>query len=170
MPKYEDLINQIFLKKKDMWNLGAEYKYEYIDDKIKISKDGKYVLAADYKLLGLYNIYNSVWYWGYSVFLVNKRKAVEKEKLAVFYDNFLKDMKNFDDIAYLEHVNYFTNNDNFYISLNKIDMVVKIGMQAFDGDWFLIMCNTSNNTTCIPNKGPGIKRLEYIIINNITLL
>ena len=170
MPNYEDLINQIFTKKKEMWNMESEYNYEYVDDKIKVSKNGKYVLIADYKILGLYNIYNSVWYWGYNVFLANKRKTVEKNKLTSFYDTFLKDMKNFDDISYLEYVNYFANNDNFYISLNKIDMVVRVGLQAFEGDWYLILCNTSNSTTCLPNKGPGVKRLEYIIINNITLL
>lgn len=174
MKNLEDIIKQNYNKKNKDNNLTSTYQYSFLsDDRIEISENNVPIIEAEYKSLGIYNLYNSVWYWSYNVFLANKNTVVNKDIVKKYNDKLLIDMKNYTDISYVEYVNYITSNDNFYISLKNLDMVIQVALHIFDYDWYVMNCG-NGNLTCkvdeVSSSSDKIKKLEYIIIKNFTLL
>jgi hypothetical protein len=164
-------------KKKDIIDsLDPSYNYDYkfSTDKnnnsiVEVLKNGKLVIKAEYELLGLYNLFNSVWYWGYGLDLVN-RDLVKISKSIKDFSKTIK--KNYNDFDKKEaEILYFrTNNNNFYTAKKNIENIVKLGLYITKSIWFLPVCYNNDNipVSCekISNDG-SIKNLEYLIIKKI---
>jgi hypothetical protein len=170
----EEIINKKSNKK--IVNQNKQQQYEYISEnnvhKIIIKKEDNPILIAEYKLLGVYNVYNSVWYYGFNVALAamaNKNTIIDKSKLLEYNTNLLFNMGKYSDMDYVEYVNYMTSNDNFYVSLNKIDLVKKLGVLIYNADSVICTCDSINKVTCLDKQDfakEGIKRLEFILLFN----
>lgn len=170
--KLEQEINTNYFKKeKDIKKILKEnhYTYEFLTEndipRILIKHNGKLIANAQYKVLGSYNIYNSIWYWSYNIAFLNKQTILKKKYIKKYNKELLNIMGNYEDDVYIEYINYITFNDNFYISLNKLDLVERFGLYLFEKyDWCIKICDNIN-ATCIPNDKN--KKIEYILINNI---
>lgn len=175
---FSNKVDKYFnIKKKDIIDIidpNYNYDYKFSTDKdnnaiVEVLKNNKLVIKAEYELLGLYNLFNSVWYWGFGLDLVN-RDLVKGSKSIKEFSKIIK--KNYEDFDKKEaEILYFrTNNNNFYTSKKNIDNIVKLGLYITKSKWFLPVCYNNDNIpiSCEKISSNGsIKRLEYLIIKKI---
>lgn len=177
MEQVEDIhnIHNIYKKKEKEFNekldISKNYKYIFAEDNIvKLYLGTQLVLTASYCLLGRYNLYNSIWYWGYGLFLVNKSLSVEKKTLKQFNKNLLKKILKKTDKYYPDHefYNYITFNDNFLIKISDMAKIIEFGIYVYDSEWYLPIYNDQNGMTCLQNNNnhcdKDITSLNYIDI------
>lgn len=167
----QEIITNYLKKENNIKKILKEnsYTYEFVNEnnlpRILIKYNGKKIANAEYKVLGMYNIYNSVWYWSYNIAFLNKQTMLKKKYVKKYNKELLNSLQNYEDLVYVEYINYITLNNNFYISLDKLDLVEKFGLYLFkEYDWCIKICDNINST-CIPNDTN--KKIEYILINNI---
>lgn len=160
-------------------DLTKNYRFKFIiKDNSKYYIDiydidtNKKLLRATFDLIGVYNLFNSVWYWGWNIDMVDK-KLVRKSLEIKRYSNYIKNnFDNFDPI-YAEEMYYKLINGNFYTSTDNIDRLIKLSMYVLKGLWILPICNGKNNTICsfYNNKNhlqkEQLNRIEYIMLTKI---
>lgn len=164
----EQKVNSNYIKKqKSIKGIGSTYEYLIENDKPKIiikDSDGNLFLKADYKLLGIYNLYNSVFYWSYNLSYLNQLLVINKNN--EYNKELLHNMKDYEDITYVEFINYITSNDNFFISIKNIDVIIKFSLYLHKKfEWCLPVCDSK--VSCIIQDSDIPKKIEYIMLYNI---
>ncbi len=160
---------------------NGDYSYKFILDGnnnniIKLYKNKKPVLDAIYDIAGIYNLYNSVWYWGFNIDRVN-RKLVERSKVIKKFPKYIKEHPSEFTNRTRDELLFRTNNGNFHTSIDNIKLLIKLILYLTKSIWYIPICYGKDDTTfvCINNlkkninlisnnKNNHIERLEYILI------
>lgn len=142
---------------------NGNYKYDFDNDTMTIYEDGKLVAKVEYSIVGVYNLNNFVWYWGWNLIfseknLTNNSKLI-KELGKQIKNKFPKDLSVAKD---LEELYFYATNGNFYAPPETIPKLIKIMMYLLKGIWF-IGINKKTGTDSSRNT----KITQYIIIENI---
>ncbi len=169
--KFFDKINSYYISINDdiqnkVKGLNNKNNYEYVFTKnddtqlIEVYLDDKFVLKAEYAILGLYNIQLSMWYWSWNIAFINK-KLIElpTKKIKNFIDIINDNYDKFDKVD-VETLHYLISNDNFYISNNNIDKIIKLSLYLTNGIWYFPI--KQNN-----NDNDDSNQLQYILITKI---
>lgn len=159
---------------------GKDKNNDYI---VEIRKDNNLILKGHYEVIGIYNIQNSVWYWGWNLGSFIDRKLTKFSKKVKKFSNYIKDNQNKFNPQQADELYYKTRNGNFYTSSNNLLQLIKLSLYLSKGEWFLSICKgnhistnfidySQNNTVCgSANEDKNIDntmaRLEYIIIKDI---
>jgi len=154
------------------FNPDGNYRYIFSDDHNGdhlieiINKDtDKLVIKARYSIIGMYNFYNSIWYWGYGIQLANKNAGDKSKVVLNVVDDIKRNLKKYDDP---DTLHYIASNSNFYCSTKNIPMVVQLGMYVMNSEWFIeIKYDAGDNIVTIPDKKIPIKKIEYYSIDEI---
>ncbi len=166
-------INEYYQKQKEKiskkYNPDKQYTYKFKNNIIELYNNSELIMKAEYELIGIYNIFNSIWYWAYNIEAVDRSLTKESEKIKDFAKTLLTDIKNYDKVE-AEYYRFLSNNPNFYISSNKILKLVKLMLYVTKGEWYIPICEGKDNVTCTNNKinkNDTVKRIEYIMIKKI---
>lgn len=146
--------------KKTITNLDEKqnYTYNYIDDNvIEILFKDKLVLKGEYCVLGLYNIQLSLWYWSWNIAFINKKLTKKPISNIKNYIDVIN--KNYDkfNVVDVEMLHYLLSNDNFYISNDNINKLIKLGLYLTKCAWFFPIKQYDGNDNVI----------QYILITKI---
>ncbi len=175
---YIDKVNKYYrhCKKKISSTISLNKDYKYVLSKndeqyiIKIFNENKLILIAEYDIAGMYNIHNSVWYWGWNIDSINK-KLVERIKKVKQFSKYVRD--NYDKFSAKEkdELYFRTNNDNYYTSIKNIDYIMKLAMYITRSIWYIPLCYNKDNTITkceyVKNKPNSTQKIEYIFIKKI---
>lgn len=134
------------------------YTYKYVDDNIiEIFIKDKLILRGEYCVLGIYNIQLSLWYWSWNIAFINK----------ILTNKPINDIKNYIDIidkhydkfnvVDVEMLHYLLSNDNFYISNNNINKLIKLSLYLTKGIWYFPIKQYDGNNNII----------QYIMVTKI---
>nr|QBK88788.1 MAG: hypothetical protein LCMiAC01_04700 [Mimivirus LCMiAC01] len=156
-------------------NLKNDYKYVFTtnNDKhiVKIYNNDKLTMVAEYELAGIYNIYNSVWYWAWNIDNIDRRLTKLSHKIKKFA-KYIKN--NHDKFRPMERdeLYYKTKNGNFYTSFQNIKLLTKLALYLTNSIWIFPVCYGKDNTPMMCNINENktkksIKRLEYLLIKKI---
>ena len=177
-------INKYYNKNKKSivgkYNPNENYSYKFTLDEnnnsiVKLYKNKKPVLDAIYDIAGIYNLYNSVWYWGFNIDRVN-RKLVERSKVIKKFPKYIKEHPSEFTNRTRDELLFRTNNGNFHTSIDNIKLLIKLILYLTKSIWYIPICYGKDDTTfvCnnnlkknIDNKDFHIKRLEYILIKKL---
>ena len=125
----------------------------YLNNKLK--------LKAEYCIAGLYNIPLSIWYWGWNIAFVNKQIIKPVLQIKEFSKVIMDNYKDFNKIE-AEELYYVVSNNNFYISGDNINKVIKLTLYLTKAIWcFPVKYNNRKNDTGEMDK------IEYILITKI---
>lgn len=168
--KIEKDINQKFNYKKI-------YDFQFSKDKddnaiIIISENDKTILKAYYRVLGLYNLYNNMWHWSYSIDLIDRKLTKDVDKIKDISDYVKNNYKEFDSKV-ADELYFRTSRDYFYTSPKNIINLVKLGLYVTKSLWYIPLCYGKDATTCVHDnikKSDKYKRVEYIILDKIIQL
>lgn len=182
--KFVDKIDQYYKSKKSdiekKINFNKSYKINfYVDDQDNhivdlIDENGDVILKAEYDLLGIFNVINSTWYWGWNIQMADKLLTKASKKIKNFPD-YIKSNYNHFTHHDAEYFNFITDTGNFFTDQSKINDIVKFGLYYLNGLWYLSICTgrDEKSQTCYHNSNNTAKhsdniiRFEYIIIKNI---
>lgn len=166
---YNDRTNDI----KKIYNLNSNYNYllkkDNNDRYIIELLDGKdVILKAEYEIIGIYNIFNSVWYTGWNIQFVDSKLVQSSKKVLEFTGKIVSEPSS--NYMEKEVYKYIGENGNFYTSAKRIPDIVKYMLYATKGEWILPICHGKDNITCTINNindNNTIKRIEYLLIKKI---
>lgn len=179
--KFEDY----YLKQKEeissKYNPDNNYVYKFTEDannnNIPImelyDEDSNLILRAEYEYIGIFNIFNSVWYWAWAIEFINHKLTNESKKVKKYAKTMLQDMKQTDPIED-EYYYFIAKTSNFYTSSDNINKIIKFMLYVTKGLWYITICAGKDNVTrtCTytnakAKKDNTIKRIEYILIKKI---
>lgn len=146
-------------------NMGAKidgldnknnYKYHFQKNNlVEVYLGDKLVMKGEYCTLGLYSIQLSVWYWSWAIAFINKQLIeLPLEKVKKFVDVIDNKYEEFNKKE-VEMLHYLVSNNNFYISNDKIDKIIKLGLYLTKSIW------------CFPIAHNDKNQIEYILITKI---
>lgn len=141
--------------------LNNKNNYEYVFSKnddvhiVEVYLKSKFVLKAEYCILGLYNLQSSVWYWSWNEAFVNKQLVeLPIDKIKNFVDVIDRDYEEFDKVD-VEMLHYLISNGNFYLSSGNIGKIIKLSLYLTKSSWYFPMKQSDSN------------KVEYILITKI---
>jgi len=162
------------ISKKFNYNKNYDYKIS-IDNQdnhiIELYNNDELIMKAEYELIGIYNIYNSIWYWAWNIQMVDHKLITESQKIKKFV-NIIKDNFKKWDPKKAEEYNYICKNGNFYTTPNKLLMMVKLILYITNGIWYIPICHNKKNSICYELNNYNldaseIKSVEYLLIKKI---
>lgn len=175
MNKLSDKINLNYnnLKKviSSKLDINKEYTYIFSNDNnnyiVEIYLDDNLIIKAEYDIVGLYNIPLSVWYWSWNISFINEKLIGNLSKVKEFSGNIKDNYKNF-DIKEADELYYLLSNGNFYVSSDKIDLIIKLVLYITGGIWiFPIKYSNKTNKINKNNIIDQMDRIQYILITKI---
>ena len=178
---YYNKLNKYYSEhKKDISkkiNLKNDYKYIFEINTnnrhiVKIYDNDKLLMVAEYELAGIYNLYNSVWYWAWNIDNIDRRLAKLSHKIKKFA-KYIKDNDNKFQSKERDELYYRTKNGNFYTSFKNIKLLTKLALYLTNSIWIFPVCYGKDNTPMkcqIKENKKTMKRLEYVIIKKIVKL
>ena len=148
----DDMKKKIILDNKNNY----EFTFSQNDNTqiVEVYLNDKFILKAEYVILGLYNIQLSVWYWCWNIAFVNKKSIeLSTDKIKTFI-NTLED--NYDKFNKhdAEVIHYLLSNDNFYISNDNINKIIKLSLYLTKSIWYFPIKQNSD-------------LLQYVLITKI---
>lgn len=139
-------------KKKAGSNLTiSNPKFEYTKDIITIKQNDKDVFTFKYKIIGLFNTSNSVWYWSWALPFVNKTLVIKEpqETFNKFIDVNYKTLNPHEADEYY----FYTKNNNFFIQEEDIHKLINM------------IVSMTNSESYIKIKTD--EKIEYFLITDI---
>lgn len=173
-------INSYFDKKSENIPFDIQKEYHYVFSKDNNGKNiielldpktDKLILKAEYSIMGMYNTYNSVWYWGYNLSFVNHQAAKKSKVLLDVPKEIKKEYKQYKDKE-ADEIHYMSSNGNFFLDVQNIPKVVQLGLFAMEGEWFIEIKYDSNDDVVhgkVDDKKSPVKKIEYYCINKVIL-
>ena len=164
-----EIVKRFDPDKKYIYNLQKDHMD---NNTIELYDENKnFVLKAEYELIGIHNIFNSVWYWGWNIHLVDSALTKKSKNIKHISKDIKNNYSNYDPKEADEYY-YITKNGNFYTSSDNIMKLVKLAMFINKGLWYIPICHGKDNTTCTKinknkDKDLSIKRVEYLMITKI---
>lgn len=129
-----------------------------------LSKDGT-VFKAHYDTVGVYNLANSVWYWGWNIDLIDKKlvhKSIKK------FPQYIKDNYKEFTKEQAEDYSFRTSTGNFITTPKRVTDLVKLALYLQKGVWHLAVCRGVDGSARVCNKdSQNSVSLEYIIIKRV---
>ena len=173
--RYYEKQEKDYSKKFDLTKSYASNTY--IDNNgnhiIELIHDNKVKLKAEYELIGMYNIINSMWYWGWSIDLADRNLVKTSKKITEFPEYIKKNMDKF-DLKESEDLHFKTSMASFYTDISAIDKLIKTFLYYLNAGWYLTLCHGRNNSdinTCSSNVDKKSQlRIEYLVIKKILTL
>ena len=102
-------LEQYSQKKNKLYNINPDKNYKYKFSRsnsgkhiVELSDEEKVVLKGEFQLVGMYNMINSFWYWGWSIDHVNRKLVELVEKVKEFPDKLKEDYQKYDPVEYNE--------------------------------------------------------------------
>ena len=158
---YYDSINTDMQKK--IKNLNNKKNYEYVFSKngstpvVEIYLDDKFILKAEYCIVGMYNVQLSVWYWSWNIAFINKKLTeLPIKKIKNFIEEINDNYNKFKSVD-AEILHYLLSNDNFYVTNNNIEKMLKLSLYLTKSIWYFPIKQTNNEENSI----------QYILITKI---
>ena len=140
------------------------------DDGIaEIHKNGQLLIRFRYFIAGAFNFYNSIWYWGHNIQLVDKNLTKKTIKVKQFAADIKKNYSKYNSVE-ADQLYFITNNDNFYTSNKNILLPIKLIMFLTNGLWFIPICYGKDGNILLQgcsSDNLSIKRMDYLIITKI---
>jgi hypothetical protein len=153
---YYDTINKDMQEKISDLNNKNNYEYAFSQngDIVEVYLNDLLIMKANYCIFGSYNIQLSVWYWSWNIAFINK-KLIElpKEKIKEFEKTIENKYEKFNKME-AEVLHYLVSNDNFYISGNHIDKIIKLSLYLTNSLWYFPVKQDAN-------------KIQYILITKI---
>ena len=178
MSKLDESIEKYFNDKQKEISKKIDPNKNYIyrlqqDDSgnfyIELYDNDKLVLKAEYELIGIYNMFNSIWYWAHNIQFINRHLAKESKKIKEFSKELKDNYEKYDPIE-ADTYYYISKNGNFYTSSDNVIKMIKLMLYVCKGLWYIPVCAGKDNVTCTINKNKSsIKRMEYLIIKKINI-
>lgn len=156
-------VNTHYIKlKKDIEKkIELDKPYEYVFDKnyVELYLDGKFCMKCEYGIMGMYNIGNSIWYWGWGISFIDFSLVKFLDNVTNFEKILDKEYSKFDRVE-AEELHYVITNSSFYISNNNIDKIIRLCLYLTKGLWYFPIkrCN---------DDGKTCDKIEYIIVTKI---
>jgi hypothetical protein len=148
----------------------------YVDDNgrhiIELSYDGKVRFKAEYELIGMYNVANSMWYWGWAIDLIDK-SLVESSRKMLDFPKFIKENYSMFTSEEADDLYFKTSTANFYTDQKNIEKILKLTLFQLKADWFITVCHGRDDTkkTCeVKTNDPSQFRTEYLLIKKLLTL
>ena len=182
---YIEKFNKYFEQNKEKiakkFDPNKNYKYKFYKDNnnnhvVQLrDNDNLIVVEAIYDIAGIYNMYNSIWYWGWNIDTVDKQLIKRSEKVKEFAKYIKTHPEKFTHME-RDKLYYWSNNGNFYTSTNNVLHLIKLILYLTKSIWYLPICYGKDSSTQIlcetnllnkVNKQQKIARLEYILIKKI---
>lgn len=168
--KFYTIINNYYNTQKEeitkKFNINKDYEYNFVNennmDFVEVYLDGKIKLKAEYDIIGMYNVPLSVWYWSWNIAFINKSLIKNILPIKDFIDVLTKKYNQFDKME-ADELYYIVKNDNFYISGENLDKILKFVLYETKGIWYLPVKYTNKNKKTISDQD----RIEYILITKI---
>lgn len=155
---------------------NKNYKYIFSKDNndeyiVEIYNNNKLILKSHYEVAGVYNVQNSVWYWGWNMDLIDRKLTVLSKHMKKF-SAYIKENQSQFGFALADELYFKTKHGNFYTSTEKILPLIKVMMFLTKTLWYISICHGKDNTLCSTNDikndiDKTITRLEYIVIKDI---
>jgi len=161
--KKSENIDNIIKKRNEYNAIFKETKNN--EDIIELyDKKGKLILKATYQVIGIFNNKTSMWTWGYAIDLINKESIKKSKKILEFNKELKKNnINNKLNYKAFESLDFYTSNETFSTSKDKLEIFSKLMIYLTNGEWFLKIIHNSDSN----NKSNNITVLEYIMIENI---
>jgi len=182
--EFNNMMEQYYKQQKekhsDKIDLSKSYESNlYVDDNgrhiVELIYNNKVKFKAEYELIGFYNIINSMWYWAWSIDLIDRKLAESSKKMRDF-PNFIKNNMDKFNQKESEDLHFKTDMPNFFIDIDSINKLIKLTLYYLKQDWYVILCHGRNGNinTCMNNTTDTLKkeketklRLEYLLIKKI---
>lgn len=175
--KVDSYYDQQKTKYSNIIDLSKPYNSNmYVDDNgnhiIELIYDGKIKIKAEYELIGMYNISNSMWYWGWAIDLIDKSLIKSVTEMKEFPEFIKENFKLFGNKE-AEDLYFKTDTASFYTDHENIEKILKLTLYQLKSDWYLTICHgrDNNKKTC---DGKSIDksdfRIEYLLIKKILTL
>jgi hypothetical protein len=166
-------VEQHAEKKNKNIDLNKNYKFKFHKDKsenhiVELYDGEKLVLKGEFQLIGMYNLINSIWYWGWSIDFVNKQLTEKVQTVKQFPNKIKQNFNKFDTVE-ADELYFLTSNGSFYTNSKRVDFLGKLAMYLMDGEMVISLCNGRDGTTCSIDRGKkeALSRIEYILITKI---
>ncbi len=174
---FDDQLEKI----KKVYDPNGSYSYVLSKDQsnrnivsVLNSDNNSTVFKGTYELAGIYNFFNSVWYWAYNVQFVDreitKGVKVVKQIVQIIEENYKKvPPKDADNL------HFRTSNDNYYTTLANVELNVRLAMFLMRGKWVISLLQDGSGKSTVVNvmdkelscKDGKLKRMEYLVITEI---
>ena len=118
-----------------------EYRYSFSqigDDRVVEihTKDGP-LLRAVYDHIGVYNSYNGVWHWAWTLDLADRRSTKLSNKVKEFGKRIEDNYYDKGDSKENDQLIFYCTTDNIYIDEANIPNIIAMAMHAMDSKWFI---------------------------------
>lgn len=134
------------------------FQYDYVSNKPTINvfdrTTEKSVMIGEYQYIGIYNKQTSIFHWVWNLPFIEKKVYTDINKIKDVLKDLDKNYDNYDSYE-LEQLQFYLNNDNFYCSDDKKNIISKIVLYFIKGEGIISINNKSKNI------------VEYILIKNI---
>ena len=145
--KFYDTIDKYYeqkykdIKKKINPDQDNEYEYVFtkINDKqiVEVFLKDKFLLKAEFCVLGIYNTPMSMWYWSWAIAFINKQLIVAPIELIKGFNDVIETHYDKFDKKEVEELQYLVSNDSMFISNDNVKIIVKLGLYLIKGIWVL---------------------------------
>jgi len=170
--KFYAKVNDYYNKHKDdiAKKIQLSDKYEFVFavnndvDIVEVYLDGKVKMRAEYNIIGMYNIALSVWYWGWNIAFVNKKLIENIVPIKEFVGTLTKQYMSFGK-GEADELHYILTNDNFYVSGEHIDKMMRFVLYQANGIWYFPIKHIGENKK--PSVNEPMDKIEYILITKI---
>jgi hypothetical protein len=152
-------------KKIEKLNNKQNYEFTFSknnsDQIVEVYLDNKLIMKGEYCTLGLYNIQLSVWYWSWNLVFLNKKLTeLPIKKIKNFINEINDNYKKFDSEE-AELMHYLLSNDNFFISFNHIEKLIKLSLYLTKSIWYFPIKQNENGNVGSNNT------IQYIMITKV---
>jgi|SRR3989338_7563001 len=129
---------------KNIKFMNGDVKFNKDNTVIISNKDGRSV-KAEYKLIGIYDMVSSVFYWGYCL-NVNRTKTNFLKKIIDYPNEIMKknEVSNLDDAHY-----YYTKNPLFILDHKKLEDVIKLALYITNYDKYTLINIDERRIECL---------------------
>lgn len=177
--KYYDVQKDKFANYMNKIN-NSNTKYIFSKDNndkyvVEVYSNEKLLFKGHYEIIGVFDLQNSMWCWGWNIDLVDKKLTILSNKMRKFSAH-IKNKQNLFNRKQTDDIYYKTKNGSFYTTTQNIQILIKIMMYLTGNPWYLTICHGFDNTVFNSkellfdekqNNNKLIKSLEYIIIKDI---
>jgi len=119
-------------------------------------KKKKLIFKATYYVIGLYNVTNSIWYWGWFIDFIDRDLADKSKDIKIWGKKIFEKHK--PKTKHDQALYFYTKNGSFMTNIMNVNFFIKLAMYIFKGKWFFETNHSEEGTNAIK---------EYIVIQTI---
>jgi len=178
MPLVKDIAEYIKKQEKlvrKIYDPNKTYRYQFSKDNngkhiIELFSNNQLIIKAEYEIGGVYNLTNSVWYWGHTLEYIDRSLVKSSDKIKTVADIVKKEQKTFDKVD-ADYFYFISTNGNFYTTLKNTNSLIQVAVYLSESYWYIPICYGNEETTYIFSEDkpiePNTLRIEYLLIKKI---